>query len=248
MNNEVNDNIETLDVDEPVQIGKLDNTGLMDIINQNKINSENIEKPETNYPINPNAYHPSLNNNQNQVQNNPEPVNNVPVDPGATVQNEVEQHESGEVVVKKRLSIDKSAIIVLLVTLLSHFLIVPHVIIRLYVNTLGDVFADQAFKAILVSQSSVGFYFWLYLLVVPILTLLIASFSVVIFAVINVFKKGELTLELIPFIKKALLYSFFASVALLMIMQFLHTDFITPVLKITTFNGYSLSMFESLWQ
>ena len=130
MNNEVNDNIETLDIETPVQEDKLNNTGLMDVIKQNKINSENGENQQPNFTVNPNAYHPSLNNNQNQVQVNPEPINNDSVETITPAPSEVEQPVEIPAKGLKGLPIDKSAIIVLLVTLLSHFLIVlyqpPH--------------------------------------------------------------------------------------------------------------------------
>ena len=246
MNNEVNDNIETLDVETPSQDDKLNNTGLMDIIKQNKINADNGVSQQPNFTVNPNAYHPSLNNNQPAVQTPPEPVNNVVSEPTIPVSAEPVQTSEKPSKGLKSLSIDKFAIVLLLIVLVSHFLIVPHVVLRLYVNTIGEFIVNRAVDALFNGQSF-GFYFWLYFLFVPILTVLIASFSVVVYAVINVVKKGEMTYDMIPFAKKSLMYSFFASFALMFILQFLHTDFITPVLRITTFNGLQLTMFESLF-
>lgn len=259
MNNEVNNNIDNL-FESSDSVETLETNVSNQNITQSQINNsvsttmdnqvvtnmqDNQTNQKVNFPVNPNAYHPSMNTEQSAVQIG-EPIETL--DEVGSDENNNSQEFQSETTSKFKKTLkgfDMSSLIILAASLLSHFLIIPHIILRLYVNTIGEFIAERAGKALL-SGSTFGFTFFLYIFVIPILTILMASFSVIVFAIFNVVKKGGKTLELVGFIKKSLFYSFLASVVLLLVLQFAHTDFITPVIRIITFNGYQITMFSGL--
>ena len=259
MNNELNNEIETLtpDVD---NIDVLDsNIENQEAVSQNVSNVVPVQPVaptiNTNQTINPNAYHPSLNNNQNNTVNNVQ-NDNISNNSGigqtrhisfnrAEVENNNTNQQQNSIPINTAVSHETDAqtrvinnrtvlaesVIVLIVSLLIEFLAAPHAMVRLLMYAV-----EKIFKYMLNGGSKFIYDISTFVILTLALGILIFAFVFMLYAIYNIISRKNLLSDVISKGIKIFLYSFLAAFAIMLVDKLFGTDISDLVIRVTTFN------------